>query len=228
MWLWLHLHWLQCERASKTGIFLPKLMMVIYWETLNLTWCFIHQKYSNRLNFHGIGWLYDWFRNKQIIQDQSWDSNCGTACSTTIQDFILPPSANSRSLVRISTSPAFNLPFRFPLRTSCARRIFSYRIDLPPVVMPVAVAATAPAVARAHLELELVARRRRHLSAFLVGGAAEERLLRRHLTRRSSMTQTNWHMRLYEKVSQRMFAERPLAAAKQSWVYRSSCSCFTF
>ena len=139
----------------------------------------------------------------------------GTIHSTTIQDFILPPSANSRSLVRISTSPAFNLPFRFPLRTSCARRIFSYRIDLPPVVMPVAVAA-APAVARAHFELELVARRRRHLSAFLVGGAAEERLLWRHLSRRGSMIHTNPHMRLDEKVSQSIFAELPLAAVEQS------------
>ena len=79
-WLWLQSHWIQCKRASKTGNFLPKVKMFIIWETLNFTWCFVHQTNSNCLNFHGIEWFYDWSRNKQVIQDQSCHSNCETPC----------------------------------------------------------------------------------------------------------------------------------------------------
>ena len=81
-WLWLQSHWIQCKRASKTGNFLPKVKMFIIWETLNFTWCFVHQTNSNCLNFHGIEWSYDWSRNKQVIQDQSCHSNCETPCIT--------------------------------------------------------------------------------------------------------------------------------------------------
>ena len=66
-WLWLQSHWIQCKRASKTGNFLPKVKMFIIWETLNFTWCFVHQTNSNCLNFLGIEWFYDWSRNKQVI-----------------------------------------------------------------------------------------------------------------------------------------------------------------
>ena len=79
-WLWLQSHWIQCKRASKTGNFLPKVKMFIIWETLNFTWCFVHQTNSNCLNFHGIEWLYDWSRKKNVIQDQSCHSNCETPC----------------------------------------------------------------------------------------------------------------------------------------------------
>ena len=75
--------------------------MVIYWETLNLTRCFIHQTNSNHLNFHGIEWFYDWSSNKQIIQDQSWDSNCGTPCRNKIYEaptFLQPPPPSSLPL----------------------------------------------------------------------------------------------------------------------------------
>ena len=101
----------------------------------------------------------------------------------TILDFLPPPSANSTAL-------AFELPSRSPLRISYPRRIFPYRIDLPPLLVTVTVASAASAVARAYFELELVARRRRcrrplrGLTAFLVGPSAKERPLRRHLTRR--------------------------------------------
>ena len=53
--------------ADKNRHFLSKFKMVINREQLNLTRCFIHQTNSNCLNFHGIEWFYDWFRNKNAI-----------------------------------------------------------------------------------------------------------------------------------------------------------------
>ena len=72
------------EHTSKTWNFLLKFIMVSNWETLNFTRCFIHQTNSNCLNFHGIKWLYDWSRNKNVIQDQSCHSNCETPCSIKV------------------------------------------------------------------------------------------------------------------------------------------------